>query len=231
MNGVAPPLPHVALILAAGFSRRMGRQFKPLLPIPYASGTCSALGGLARLYRNAGVPIVIVVGGQRQGDALYKEATRLGLTYVSNPCAAEGMFSSLRVGLFAAAKGDGGVQPTGVFVHPVDIALVRPVTLSLLQHAARTFLVTKTEGYPSGSAAQQVLIPTFLGEPGHPPFIPASFWPALLQYTGTGGLRAALQHLPCQNVPVPDAFVLQDMDTPADYDAVCAAAASQQWLS
>ena len=53
-----------AILLAAGRASRMG-AVKALLPLPLLSGgaPCSALEGLARCYRGAGVEDILLVSG------------------------------------------------------------------------------------------------------------------------------------------------------------------------
>jgi CTP:molybdopterin cytidylyltransferase MocA len=194
---------HAALILAAGFSTRMHKGFKPLLPLPFADGERSALENLARLYAEAGIERIFVVGGQRQGEDVAAEARRLGLVYVQNPDAERGMFSSVRAGLEAV-----GASGAGCFVHPADIPLVRLYTLRVLLAEAEKH-------------SDVVLVPLFKGEEGHPPLLPAARLPAILAWQGENGLRGALGRLPCRHVPVADKNILLDMDTDGDHAEVC----------
>lgn len=198
-----PAKTRAALILSAGFSTRMGKGYKPLLPVPLAGGDRSALACLAGLYAEAGVERILVVGGQRREDALAAEAARLGLAYVQNPDATRGMFSSVLAGLEAL-----GNTGTGCFIHPVDIPLVRLCTLRALLAA-------------SGTEPESVLIPTYKGEEGHPPLLPAGCFFAVRAWGGEQGLRGALGTVPCRRVPVADKNILLDMDTDEDYAEVC----------
>ena len=191
---------HAALILAAGFSTRMHKGFKPLLPLPFADGRRNALENLARLYAEAGIQHIFVVGGKRQN--LAAEAKGLGLAYVQNPHAERGMFSSVCTGLEAL-----GVSKN-CFVHPVDIPLVRLCTLRVL--------LAEAEKHPG-----DILIPVFKDAEGHPPLLPAAHIAAILAWTGKNGLHGALRNLPCRQAPVADKNILLDMDTDDDYAEVC----------
>ena len=199
----------LALILAAGFSSRMG-AFKPLLPLPADGGTCSALELLCRTYAERHVPVMVVSGFR--GDEVDAAALACGARSVRNPQPERGMFSSVQTGLAALPD-----ETEAVFVHPVDVPLVRPLTLQRLLDAA------------DGTAT--VLLPTFDGREGHPPLLPRAFAPRLLAWRGQGGLRAALEDLPRRAVPVADALCLPDMDTQADYAALQKAAARRDILS
>ena len=183
------------LVLAAGFSMRM-REFKPLMPL----GRSSVLGQAAGALFHGGVERIVVVAGHR-GEEVLAQARRMGLDTVRNPNPELGMFSSVQAGVAALPAECGAF-----FVLPVDMALVRPATVRALAGRWR----------PDGDA---VLHPTFLGERGHPPLIPARHVRAILDWRGGGGLRGALADLPAEDAPVPDSLILKDMDTPEDYRA------------
>lgn len=194
----------VALILAGGFSSRMS-SFKPLLSLPLSlpapvTVEPSALACVAQTYRTAGISQIMVVSGHR-AEEVEAEARRLGLGTVRNPYPEQGMFSSVRVGLQALST-----EQSFCFVHPVDIPLVRPLTLHLLWQARHPHC-------PS--------LPTFRGQEGHPLLLPVSLWAEAVQWTGERGLQGWLHALPVsrglQRVPVPDRLSLCDMDTDADY--------------
>jgi CTP:molybdopterin cytidylyltransferase MocA len=184
-----------AIILSAGLSTRLG-EFKPLLPL----GNERFLERVIALYRSVGVQDIRVVTGHR-----YEEVTaiaeRSGARPVFNPDFAQGMFSSVVAGVSDLPQGC-----TGFFIHPVDIPLVRRHTLIDLQNA-----------FNHGNAG--VCYPTFLDVRGHPPLISGNYANALKVGTGQGGLRQFLNGYEAQslNVPVVDAFILKDIDTPEDY--------------
>ena len=136
-----PSIPS-AIILAAGFSRRMG-QFKPLMPL----GEQTLLQWVVRLYRTAGVTDIRVVAGhaaQRIRRALAGRSVHI----VDNPHPARGMFASIQAGVRSLEPGT-----LSFFVHPVDIPLVRPHTVSRLIHRA-------------GNLPAQVVYPVFAGHRG-----------------------------------------------------------------
>lgn len=195
-----------ALILAAGFSSRMGQGFKPLLPITFADGFAyNALELLTILYKSIGVEHCIVVSGT-QYQKVERHAQALGLRSVRNHQAEKGMFSSACLGLQAVA--DIFPQATHCFVHPVDIPLVRATSPATLREQAALF-------------PADICIPVFDGEEGHPPLLPTARIPALCAWTGQDGLRGAMRAAPWRHVRVDDAHILLDMDTDADYARVC----------
>lgn len=183
-----------ALILAAGFSERMN-AFKPLLPL----GGADALSRLVDTYRRAGVAAVTVVTGHNAPEVEAAVAAK-GVAVARNPHPEGGMFSSVRAGIASLPESTGQV-----FIQPVDVPLVRPDTIVLLER----------ESLRSDAA---VLVPRYNGAAGHPPLIRAEAFPRILESAGEGGLRALIPELGWRPVPVADRQILFDMDTPEEYE-------------
>lgn len=184
-----------ALVLAAGFSTRMG-DFKPLMML----GGMTVLERVIRLFQSAGVRSVSVVLGHRAAE-LRPRIRRWGGRWVLNTRHADGMFSSVAAGVSSLDERTGSF-----FVLPVDIPLVRPATLRCLM-----------DHFAAGTAA--IYHPTFQGRRGHPPLIDGRFRAAIAHWDGGGGLKALLDRYESQavDVPVADEFILQDMDGPEDH--------------
>lgn len=183
-----------AVILAAGFSSRMGR-FKPLLEL----GGRSLLDRVVGLFRQVGVREIVVVCGHRAEETAAAART-LGAKPVINPDFADGMFSSVTAGL--AALADAG-KATATWILPVDIPLIRPGVLRLMEAA--------------WSEARPALVhPTFGQVIGHPPLLDGRVWPSVLNHSGEQGLRGALAPWRDQSILVPtgDRNILLDLDTP-----------------
>lgn len=187
-----------ALVLAAGYSSRMG-DFKPLLEV----GGVPAIERVVGLFRRAGVGRVTVVLGHR-ADELKGVVEDLGATALINPDFDQGMFSSIKVGLRSLAG-----QCEGCLLLPVDIPLVRPATVRIL---CRSFFHRRPP----------VLYPLFNGQRGHPPLISGALFPEILEDEGAGGLCSILaRHAADANgIPVYDEGIRRDMDTPEDYAAL-----------
>ena len=211
------------VILAAGQSSRMGRV-KALLPLPLGpeSANCSTLEGLARLYQGQGADKIVVVSGYH-AEEVEAESRRLGLVCARNPNPEQGMFSSVCAGL--SLLQDSSAQGTGaVCVTPVDVPLVRPLTLF-------TLLEEATKDLERFGTRRPILIPLFAGQEGHPPLIPASYVPHILAHNGREGLRGAFSSLPRRVVSVADAMILEDMDTPEEYERLVGLAQTRAVLS
>ena len=191
-----PIIPKVAaIVLAAGFSSRMG-EFKPLLPLAGAS----LIGRVAVALHQAGVEDVIVVTGHRAAE-MTPELTRYRLRHTVNEGYADGMYSSVQAGVRALAA-----DAAAFFLWPVDVPLVRSHSLRLLLRDFRQH----------GAA---VTYPMFRGERGHPPLIAASLIPMIREQERPEGLRGLLaeQEMAARDVELIDEGVVADMDTPDDY--------------
>lgn len=201
MNDPVLSHPSIAVIvLAAGWSSRMG-AFKPLLPF----GDDTVLGHVISTIGKSGVgPAYVVVGNEVDRTMPVVEAH--GAVAVVNKAFADGMMSSIKAGIAALPE---TVQ--GVMILPVDIPLVRPVTLARIAEKA-------------GEGKAAVVRPSFRGEPGHPPFVHRQLFPAILAAPPEATLRDVLeryrQHV--RSIPVIDSCVLRDMDYSEDYHRLAA---------
>ena len=157
-----------AIILAAGYSRRMQR-FKPVLTL----GGQTVLERVASLYRSAGVTDIRVVTGFRS-ETIRSALAGLPVAVVHNPAHDTGMFASVLAGIEALDP-----DVPSFFVHPVDIPLVRPHTLAMLMDAL--------DRLPS-----PVAYPVFDDRRGHPPLIDGALKATILAHGGDGGLSALL---------------------------------------
>ncbi|PID72768.1 MAG: metal-dependent phosphohydrolase [Desulfobulbus propionicus] len=193
-----------AVILAAGFSSRMGK-LKPLLPF----GQATVLEHCIQLFQQCGIKDVVVVVGHRHAETI-KVAQRAGARAVHNKKFEKGMYSSIRAGALALDK-----KSTGFFLLPVDIPLVRTGTIRLLLKAFQ-------------KKQPLVTYPLFAGKRGHPPFISAQLIPIITKTANPeGGMRSILQKIEDEasgsihSVQVADANIHADMDTPDDYSRAC----------
>jgi glycerophosphoryl diester phosphodiesterase len=198
----------VAILPAAGASRRMGRP-KLLLPLrgrPLVTGVVEAL-------RGGGVDEIVLVTSPEDDD-LRAWAHGAGLTVAVNPDPDRGMLSSIREGI-AALGGSAELARRGstLLVSPADLPNLRAETVSgLLQRMAES-------GAP-------IAEPLYRGKRGHPLAIAPALIPEIDTLDPDVGLKqlrdrheAALLEF-----EVGDAGVVQDVDTPEDYERVAKAA-------
>lgn len=185
-----------AVVLAAGFSERMGR-FKPLLPL----GESRIIERVVSFFQAAGVGDILVVTGHRATD-VRQALEHSNVRCVENPDYRQGMFTSVLAGIRALPE-----QCRAFFIHPADIPLVRPQTVRRLMAMF-------------SDASAKIFYPTFSGQRGHPTLIQTCLVPSIRQWFGTGGLKACMQRYEVDSleIPVADEAILLDLDTPEDYD-------------
>jgi len=189
-----------ALILAAGYSSRMG-VLKPLVRI----GGLTLVEMAVSLFLRAGVQDIRVIVGHRAQEIL-PTVDRLGAGRTYNPFYSEGMFCSVLAGV-----SDLGPDVEAFFVLPVDIPLVKPETVARLYMA-----------YQSSRAG--IVYPRFKGSRGHPPLISKGYVAPDLPRDLPGGLKALLRRYEKDSldIDVEDEAILMDCDTQEDYLRLCA---------
>lgn len=197
------------VVLAAGESTRMGAD-KALLPWPpVASGEpasgqtflSAAIGSLS-LYTE----MVIVVAGKNElniAPVVYAN----GAFLIRNPEPERGQFSSLQVGLQEVlSRGRDAAMVT-----LVDRPPVRPATIERLRDA---FIATLMGIW--------AVVPEYRGQHGHPFLVGRELIEVFLKAPATASARDIehrhQSHL--QYVPVDDALVAANVDTPQDYAAL-----------
>jgi molybdenum cofactor cytidylyltransferase len=199
MNAHARPGLQI-LILAAGFSSRLGRP-KALARIRSVSLLRRTLLLAVSL---APAKVIIVLP---RGAARYRiEARRFKVVFAANARRAEGLSSSVRRGIAQAR------YSPALLLLPVDLAAVRQADLSRLisrWRAARRCVVARLIGSPEGTA-----------QGGVPLILPRRLYPRALAVTGDIGLRELINGLPAAErvlVDLPSAAL--DVDTPQDLRA------------
>lgn len=189
-----------ALVLAAGYSSRMG-DLKTLLTL----GNVTVIERVIHTFRQAGIMDITVVVGHR-ADELIAVLDPLKVRHVFNENYNAGMFSSI-------VKGVQSFQPgtEAFFLLPGDMPLVKSHTVRLLSRA-----FNKVEA--------DVIYPIFQKHRGHPPLIGARCFPEILSGNGIGGLRQILEQHEgkAYDVEVLDEGILLDLDTREEYQKMSA---------
>ena len=191
----SPPV-LAALILAAGFSSRMGR-FKALLTMEGEH----VITRVVRSFRQAGIEKLGAVVGHNAGQ-IEPVLRDLGVDAIFNPDYERGMYSSVKAGVASLSS-----DVDACFLLPVDIPLVRSATIKSL-----------VERF--GTERAPITYPRFNGLRGHPPLISRALFAEIVAGNGDGGLRALLANHQsvASDVNVLDEGVVLDMDTPEDYE-------------
>ena len=187
-----------AIVLAAGFSRRMGAANKLLLP--WRNATIVAT--VAQQLLSAAVDEVIVVTGHQSGE-VEKALRSLPVRLIHNPAAQTGLTSSIRKGV-SIARGD------GYMICLSDMVLITPAEYSLLASAFR-------DRYPQDDRC--IVLPDFQGSTGNPVVFSAAYRPEILLHTETEGCKTIVRANSGHHfrVTMPSDHVLKDIDYPEDY--------------
>jgi molybdenum cofactor cytidylyltransferase len=182
-----------AIVLAAGASTRMGRA-KQLLPLP--GGT--VLSVVVSQLLDSPVDRVVVVLGH-EAESIRRSAripSEPRVAVVQNPEYAEGMASSLRRGIAAAADAEAVVIALG------DQPAIEPDLVRRLVEAFR--------------AGAPLAVPMQGDQRGHPVLFGRPLYPALLALRGDVGAREVLARHWAEAAKI-EAPTLPDIDTAQDY--------------
>ena len=189
--------PTIAILLAAGESRRMG-QLKALLP--WQGSTLlehqvnSLLGG--------GVDQVVAVLGHRASELAAKLNGKIGVSCTVNPDYLQGKTTSLKAGVRRAKD----FQPSVILILNVDQPRKPETVRELLRcHAISDSLIT---------------IPTFDGKGGHPILMDSELLPDIenIEEESQGLKAVTLRHVESTSrVDLASPDVLWDLNTPEDY--------------
>jgi molybdenum cofactor cytidylyltransferase len=182
-----------AIVLAAGRASRMGsnKLVAELDGEPIVRRTVRAvLGSQAR-------PVVVVTG--HEADAVAGALAGLDVRLVHNPDFADGMSTSLRVGIVAVGTMDAALICLG------DMPRLRPEHFDAVIGAFRA-------GDPA-----EIVVPTFDRKRGNPVLWPRHYFAEIAALSGDVGARALIdRHADrVRLVTIADSAILVDVDTPA----------------
>ncbi|MCL1805739.1 MAG: nucleotidyltransferase family protein [Clostridiales bacterium] len=208
--------PIAAVIMASGFSRRMGRNKLALrldgADIEAAPAAAPGPGGTVIEYMmdkvaRVGYEPVIVVS---QYDQILLWADERGFYPVINPYAAQGKSSSIRISLSVLEKltAKGKFRPaSGIIFFPGDQILLSG---ELLEELKMAFL----------ARPDRIVFPSYDGKPGSPATFPADMLPRLKKLEGEEGGMAAAKEQPDRIllVPAEPAWQGMDVDTMEDWE-------------
>ena len=191
----------VAVVLAAGLSRRMGTP-KQLLRI----GGETILERTLKNVRASNVSEIVLVLGYA-AESVKKEVSTEGLKVVHNADYEQGMGSSLRAGLAAVDAG-----ATAALVVLADQPWVRSETFDNL-------IACHRESRP------QIIIPIYKGFRGNPVLLDRSVFPEVQSLSGDVGCRAIFgDHTDgILKLAVDDPGILLDIDSRDDFENLSAA--------
>ena len=188
----------VAILLAAGQSRRMG-AFKPLLPF----GKTTVIGSCISNLRSGGVPDVIVVAGHRADELKARLGDLASDHFVVNPDLQSEMSASIACGVRALPA-----TARAVLVALTDQPAIPPAVIKNIIKAWR--------------AGAKLIIPQFNERGGHPVLVDLEFRNQLLTLDSQRGLKALFDAHQSQvhRLEVDSSYSARDLDTWDDYAAL-----------
>ena len=191
-----PNRPIAAVVLAAGRSARFAGANKLLLR--GSDGRAMVARTVDNVLASSARPVVVVTG--HAAEAVADALSGREVCLARNPDHAEGMASSIRVGIEALPE-----EAAAALIVLADMPLVSPAVLERLMAAF------------DPSAGREIIVPTFAGARGNPVLFGARFFGALCTLAGDVGARGLLAaHAEAvHEVVVEDDSVLRDFDTPA----------------
>ncbi len=164
----------------------------------------SFLACVVACLRRGGCASVLVVV-RDTSDPVGVLAHTLGARVVLNPDPSDGPISSVRAALQALHTSERSVD--AIAICPVDHPTIRAETVSALISA-----------YAEERAP--IVVPTYEARSGHPILFDQALFGELLEPSLPEGARTvtARHRTSLLGVPVPDAGIRLDLDTPADYE-------------
>jgi CTP:molybdopterin cytidylyltransferase MocA len=187
----------------------MGRD-KALLPWPPASANAKPSAGPQSTILSSAIQaflgfcdITIVVAGRNE-PALRPVVYACGASIICNPAPERGQFSSMQTGLQEVLN----LGRDSAMITLIDRPPPRSETLNALVNA-----------FASREHGVWAIVPEHGGQHGHPILIGREMMEAFLRAPATGNARE-VEHANqdrIRYVPVKDAFVRTNIDTPTDY--------------
>ena len=186
-----------AILLAAGFSSRMG-QLKQVMRL----GGHPMIRQAAEPFLAAGLKLVVVLGHEK--ERVKAALDGLDCEYTINPRPENGMFFSVQLGCRQIAQGEGCLLST------CDCPGISPRTIQAIRVALKV-------------NPEKVIIPSFRGRRGHPAGLPAFLLEKIrtlpIETPGLNSLwREHLEML--KHLEVDDPAVLRDLDRPEDVERI-----------
>lgn len=184
-----------AIILAAGYSSRMGR-FKPALHI----GDKTIIARLIASFYDAGIKDIVVVSGHKR-EELKLLINDLNVAEAYNKNYADGMFTSIQSGVRQINR-----DFDGFFLVPADCPLMEKETIQVLLNEIKD--------------DKSFVVPCYRGKKGHPLYIPMKYREEILSYDGKNGLKGITDKYNDLMIRIETdrESVVLDMDTPKAYE-------------
>ena len=189
-----------AVILAAGESRRMGKQNKLLLPV---SGE-ALLVKLIKSVCDSDVGQVIVVIGH-EAEKIRRKLNNFPLSFVYNPNFSEGMTTSIKSGVKEVSP-----DCDGYMICLADMPFINTSEINKLIHA-----------YDQNRIKEKrlIVIPVYQGHRGNPVLFSTEFREDILEHKMEFGCKGVIMKNfeSVKEIEMDDDSMLLDVDTLEDY--------------
>ncbi|MGP8291020.1 nucleotidyltransferase family protein [Vreelandella zhanjiangensis] len=187
----------VALIMAAGYSRRFGPDDKRCALLPNGQTLLAAsLANAQKAFTHLRVTV-----REEEDPALLGIPGDVALVRVREAHLGLGASLAEAVGTLSRDPSLDDIDAIAILLG--DMPYVDPNTMLVLQRLA---------------CRDTIVRPCFEGRQGHPVIFGRAMWPALERLTGSNGAKGVIRqyasHL--RECPVADAGILRDIDAPAD---------------
>lgn len=193
-----------AVVPAAGKSSRMGRP-KLMLPL----GDRTVIEQVVAALRAAEIEHILVVVGPGASE-LAALAERAGADVQVLAEETPDMRATVESGLTWLSQRFQPAPNDAWLLIPADHPTLSPGIIRLLLDAWRA------------NPERSLFVPTHNGRRGHPTLLVWRHTEGIRRWPAASGLNAYLRHHAAElmEIPTPDADILRDLDTPADYEAL-----------
>ena len=189
-----------AVILAAGESRRMGKQNKLLLPV----GGEALLVKLVTSVCASDVGQVLVVIGH-EAEKIRRELNEFPLNFVYNPNFSEGMTTSIKYGVKVVSH-----ECDGLLICLGDMPFINTSEINKLIHA-----------YVQNRIKEKklIVVPVFQGKRGNPVLFSSEFRNDILDHKKESGCKGVIRNNSesVMEIQMDNDNILLDVDTQEDF--------------
>ena len=192
-----------AVILAAGESRRMGKQNKLLLPI---GGEALLVKLVASVCASDVGQVLVVIG--HEAEKIRRELNEFPLNFVYNPNFSEGMTTSIKYGVKVVSH-----ECDGLLICLGDMPFINTSEINKLIHAYAKNRI-KGEGL--------IVVPVFKRQRGNPVLFSIEFRNDILEHKIESGCKEVIMKNSdsVMEIEMDDEKMLLDVDTMEDYQSV-----------
>ena len=192
-----------AVILAAGESRRMGKQNKLLLPI---GGEALLVKLVASVCASDVGQVLVVIG--HEAEKIRRELNEFPLNFVYNPNFSEGMTTSIKYGVKVVSH-----ECDGLLICLGDMPFINTSEINKLIHAYVKNRI-KGEGL--------IVVPVFKRQRGNPVLFSIEFRNDILEHKKKSGCKEVIMKNSdsVMEIEMDNEKMLLDVDTMEDYQSV-----------